>query len=266
MIIDKDLASILAGERERDIRVQTLGGFQVWVNDQPVTAKEWRRDIALQLFQYFVTARHRRGLHKEIIIDRIWADNTASGEQNFKAALHGINKVLEPNRPSRTEPKYILRQGQTYQLNLQECWIDVEVIDQLITYGNNLFEKQPKSAQAAYRAAIDLYKGIYLPNRVYQDWSSEQRERTQMLILGAIIQLSEMLLNDNPLESIRLTEVALTIDTTWEDAYKIQMQAYLKKGNRPMAIKTYQRCAEILDREFGLSPLPDTRKLFESIH
>jgi len=67
------------------------------------------------------------------------------------------------------------------------------------------------------------------------------------------------------LESIRLTEEALIIDPAWEDAYKIQMEAYLKKGNRPMAIKAYQRCVEVLDREFGLEPLPNTKKLYQSI-
>ena len=43
------------------------------------------------------------------------------------------------------------------------------------------------------------------------------------------------------------------------------MQAYLKKGNRPMAIKTYQQCARILDEEFGIEPLPETKKLLLAI-
>ena len=264
--IYKDLQLIIEARKACPIKVQTLGGFQLWVDDALIKPKEWRRDIALQLFQFLITARHRRGLHKETIMDRVWeGSDTKTGEQNFKAALHGINKVLEPNRQSRTESKYIIRQGQTYQLNLEACWIDVETIEELIAYGNNILEEDPKAAKQAYRHAIELYKGIYLPNRVYQDWSCEQRERIQMLVLGTIILLSERLVDENPLESIRLTEQALIIDSAWEDAYKIQMQAYLKKGNRPMAIKAYQRCAEILDKEFGLEPLPDTKKLYQSI-
>ncbi len=264
--IHKNLRSIIEAQETCPVRVQTLGGFQLWVENQPINSKEWRRDIALQLFQFLITARHRRGLHKETIMDRVWEKaDTKTGEQNFKAALHGINKVLEPNRQSRTESKYIIRQGQTYQLNLAAFWIDIDAIEELIAYGNNLLNKEPKMALQAYRQAIELYQGIYLPNRVYQDWSCEQRERIQMLVLGTIILLSERLVNENPLESIRLTEQALIIDSAWEDAYKIQMQAYLKKGNRPMAIKAYQRCVEVLDKEFGLEPLPDTKKLYQSI-
>ena len=43
------------------IRVQTLGGFQVWREEQLITAKEWGRDKTIQLFQFLVTARQRRG-------------------------------------------------------------------------------------------------------------------------------------------------------------------------------------------------------------
>ncbi|PSR11222.1 MAG: transcriptional regulator, partial [Bacteroidetes bacterium] len=73
------------------------------------------------------------------------------------------------------------------------------------------------------------------------------------------------LLASNPLESIRLAQQALLIDHTWEDAYRIQMKAYLQKGNRPMAIKTFQTCEQVLDEEFGILPLPETRNLWKAI-
>jgi DNA-binding SARP family transcriptional activator len=43
------------------------------------------------------------------------------------------------------------------------------------------------------------------------------------------------------------------------------MQAYLEKGNRPMALKTYQQCERVLDEEFGIAPLPETRALLRKI-
>jgi DNA-binding SARP family transcriptional activator len=47
------------------------------------------------------------------------------------------------------------------------------------------------------------------------------------------------------------------------------MQAYIIKGNRPQAIKAYQKCADVLDQEYGIDPLPATKSLLkeiESIH
>ncbi len=266
-LIEQQIISLKSKKDQAAILVQTLGNFQVWRKGTPLTAKDWGRDKTIQLFQFLITARHRRALHKEQIISRLWEDemDIKAGEQVFKVAMHGINKTLEPDRKSRSEPKYILRQGLTYQINELEIWIDVEALEQFIALGNQALAEQPDLAQIAYREAIAIHQGIYLPNRLYEDWSSEARERLQMLMLGAIITLSELLIEKNPMESIRLAQEALLIDRAWEDAYRIQMEAYLQKGNRPMAIKTYRQCEKVLEEEFGIKPLPETKRVMDHI-
>ncbi|MEL6973018.1 MAG: bacterial transcriptional activator domain-containing protein [Bacteroidota bacterium] len=267
MIAAEDQIDLLLAKKDTAaIRVQTLGRFQLWRSSTLVNPKEWGRDASTQLFQFFVTNRHRHGLHKEQIIDRIWGElNAKAGQQNFKVAHHGVSKVLEPDRKSRTESKYIIRQGPTYHLDFDDIWLDVEALDQLIALGNQTLTDQPKLAQRAFREATELYQGAYLPARLYEDWSSEERERIQLLTLGALMSLSELLISENPLESVRLTQQALQIDSTWEDAYRIQMEAYMEKGNRPMAIKTFRQCEEVLEREFGVEPLPETIKVYRKI-
>jgi DNA-binding SARP family transcriptional activator len=141
----------------------------------------------------------------------------------------------------------------------------VEALEKYIIIGNEAFTSDNSISKTAYKAAIDLYKGSYLPNRIYEDWTSEEREKTQLSILGAYVTLAEILVDENPLESIRLAQKALAIDNTWEDAYRIQMKAYIVKGNRPQAIKTYMKCEVILEEEYGISPLPETKKLLKQI-
>ena len=244
------------------IRIQTLGRFRLWRNTEKVDTKEWVRDKTVQLLQYLISNRQRHALHKEKIMDHLWEDGD---DRDFKVALHGVNKVLEPERPSRTEPTYVVRQGVSYQLDLEKVWIDVEALEKYVIIGNESLGTDNIISKTAYKYAIELYQGIYLPNRIYEDWSSEEREKTQMLILGAYTTLSEILLNENPIESIRLAQNALSIDPTWEDAYRLQMQGYLAKGNRPQAIKTYQKCVTVLEEEYGIDPLPETKKLIKEI-
>lgn len=262
----EQLSAIESAKSQAEIIVQTLGSFKVWRQDMLIEDKEWGRDTSSQLFQFFLTARHRHGLHKEQIIDRIWPEmDPKAGAQNFKVALHGLNKALEPERKSRTAPRYILRQGLSYQLNNEHLWVDVDALEAFIALGNQHLNEHPEFSEQAYAKALDLYKGIYLPNRLYEDWSSEERERVQVLSLGALITKAELMLPQSPQESIRLAQRALLIDPTWEDAYRLQMEAYQQKGNRPMAIKTYQQCQKVLDEEFGIDPLPTTRKLYQEI-
>lgn len=244
------------------IRIQTLGQFNLWLENEKVDSKKWGRDKTVQLLQYLISNRQRHALHKEKIMDHLWEEGD---DRDFKVALHGVNKVLEPERPSRTEPSFVIRQGISYQLDLEKVWIDVEALEQYVIIGNEAYGEDSSISKQAYKAAIALYQGVYLPNRVFEDWSSEEREKIQILILGAYVILAEILLNENPLESIRLAQCAIAIDNTWEDAYRLQMQAYIKKGNRPQAIKAYQKCADVLDKEYGIDPLPATKNLLKEI-
>lgn len=264
--LQSKIESILDKAAKAEIRIQTLGTFQIWRNESLVAPKEWGRDAVAQLLQFFIANRNRHAMHKEQIIDEIWdTADTKSGQQNFKVALHGVNKILEPNRKSRTEARFILRQGLTYQLKSDEIWIDVEAFDQLITIGHQNVVDKPDIAEQAYYEATRIYQGAFLPNRLYEDWSSEERERIQLAALNALVSLSELIVVSNPVECIRLAQQALQIDPTWEDAYRIQMEAYFEKGNRPMAIKTYRQCQKILDEEFGIEPLPETKTLLRQI-
>jgi len=259
----KDKLQELTEFKERSIiRIQTLGQFNLWRDTVKVDPKEWGRDKTAQLIQYLISNRQRHALHKEKIMEDLWEEGN---DRDFKVALHGVNKVLEPDRPSRTEASFVIRQGVSYQLELDKIWIDVEALEQYIIIGNEAYGEYKEVSKSAYKAAILLYQGVYLPNRIFEDWSSEEREKTQVLILGAYVILAEILLNENPLESIRLAQCAIAIDKTWEDAYRLQMQAYVIKGNRPQAIKTYQKCADVLDEEYGIEPLPATKNLLQEI-
>jgi DNA-binding SARP family transcriptional activator len=255
--------NILAKKIDAKIRVQTLGDFVVFVDGKKLNSKDWGRDKSIQLFQFFLLARSRKALLKDTIMDKLWEDDL--DDQGFKVALHGINKALEPDRKSHSETNYLQRNGHTYQLNTEGIFIDSYAFEALINIANKHIIDNPKVSINAFRESLNLHKGQFLPDRVYDDWTADERERLQLMYLGASMELAELLLNENPFESIQLCQQALLIDVAWEDAYRIQMQAYLKKGNRPMAIKTYQVCEKVLKDEFGIKPLPETRKIMEGI-
>ncbi len=259
-----EIQDILSGCESAQIYVQTLGNFGITIEGERIDAKQFGRDASLQLFQFLITSRSRQGLHKEQIIDRIWYDvDGKAGLQNFKVAHHGANKTLEPNRPKGNEPTFIVRNGSIYHLNMESVCIDIDLIESLIALGNEHYHNNSSFAKQAYSKALELDHGTYMINRLYEDWSSEERERVQLLILNAYMNLSELHLSTLPTETIRLAQRALQIDNTWEEAYRLQMKAYQISGNRPMVIKTYNACEAVLEKEFGIDPLPETRKVLE---
>lgn len=248
------------------LQVQTLGRFGVWREGVEIAPTAWGREKALHLFQFLVTVRGRTShLHKEQIIDRLWPDLAAhEGDRDFKVALTTLARVLEPERQVRSGSRFIQRQGLVYRLNLEQAWVDADAFETCVARGNQA-SGQVEVAITEYQRALALYHGDYLPERRYEDWSSAERERLQLLALGAMTTLADLLIERSPLESIRLTQHVLRIDPVWEAAYRVQMQAYLAQGNRPLALRSYQQCATALDRELGVTPLPETQQLWRRI-
>ena len=48
------------------IRIQTLGQFNLWRENEKVDSKQFGRDKAIQLLQYLISNRHRHALHKGV--------------------------------------------------------------------------------------------------------------------------------------------------------------------------------------------------------
>lgn len=258
-----DFNDIHIPKQQCGVHVYTMGKFEVFVDGKKVQSQAWKRDKSLQLFQFMIIACHKKALHKEQIIDRLWEDDM--DDQGFKVALHGISKVLEPDKKSHANSRFIERNNHTYSLISDGIWVDIYAFDSLVSAGNRLIHTDAPQAEILLREAVSLHSGVFLPDRIYEDWSADERERLQLSFLNASTALAEMVLETNPTESIQLCQDALLADVTWEDAYRIQMAAFFAKGNRPMAIKTYQICEKMLKEEMGLQPLPETKKLYQII-
>ncbi len=254
---------IMQRRNDASVVILTLGNFEVYVHKHKISAKAWKRDKSIQLLQFMLMARNRKAMHKEQIMDRLWEDDI--DDKGFKVALHGINKALEPERKSHAEATFIERLGHTYRLITDDIWIDAIAFESLVSIGIKHMQSDGALAIDAFQAAMSIHHGPFLPDRIFEDWSADERERLQLMFLNASMSLAELLLTVNPVESIQICQEALLVDVAWEDAYRIQMAAFFSKGNRPMAMKTYQVCEKVLWEEMALKPLPETQKLYNEI-
>ena len=65
------------------LRVKTLGSFQVWLGSRPLAHGDWRREKTRQLFQLLVTYRHLP-LDREQICEHLWPGiEPESANRNF---------------------------------------------------------------------------------------------------------------------------------------------------------------------------------------
>jgi LuxR family transcriptional regulator, maltose regulon positive regulatory protein len=262
------------------LRVQTLGAFRVWRGDVEIEPREWQRDKARQLVQLLLTQRGR-WLQREEIVDRLWPDLAPEVVgRDFKVALNAMNRALEPARAQEAAFAYVAREGTTYRFRPEaDVWIDAVAFEQSCENGLRLTERHPtnyapdappdpaiEQAISSLRAALNLYEGDYLPDALYEDWATEERDRLLTLYLRGADRLAGLLIDGgHNSAAIDICQRILARDPCWERAYRLAMFAHTRQGNRSLALRTYQRCASALCDELGIDPGPATMRLHEQI-
>lgn len=245
------------------LRLQMLGRFRAWRGHEEIAS--WGREKARQMLQLLVTERNR-WLQRDQIIERLWPDiPPEAAEGQFKVALNALITALEPNRPPRAPSFYIRRSGSAYRFAPPDgVQLDIEQFELLL----NQAEAEPHPARRIdrYRRALALYSGDLLPESLYEDWAGDLRERLLTHYLAGACALAALLLDTGAVvEAIRWCETVLARDPCWEEAYRLLMRAYVLQGNRPQALRTYERCVRRLAAELDIEPLPETTALYESI-
>lgn len=239
------------------LRVFTLGRFEVWRGNELLEPKAWRRDNARHLFQLLLTERGR-WMHREEIMERLWAERTpAAALQDFKVALNALMNALEPNRPAAAPSAFVERDGTAYRLRpTADLYCDADVFEVQVTEGNLI-------------GGLSLYEGDYLPDALYDEWTMPRRDQLRTLFLRAMSRHIEQRLKRLPLSPALLQQCLAdcerlwSTDPTWEPAYQLAIRAYRAAGQEAMARKTYQRCADVLREQLGVEPSGETAQLVQ---
>jgi LuxR family maltose regulon positive regulatory protein len=253
------------------LRVQTLGMFRVWRDGDLLPNVVWKREKAQRLFQFLVTIKlndSHQVLPKERIVAELWPTlDEKRADRDFKVALNALNDALEPNRSARSLSVFIIRHGMAYGLN-PEAYIEVDAEEfrQRLKSAARAERDDLDAAIDAYRDAIDRYAGDYLPDALYEDWASLERERLQTLYLSGAMRLAALLLRRGGYqESIHLCQSVLMMDRYWEEAYRLMMISHTLRGNRPLALRVYGQCRQTLEDGLGLTPMDETTELYDLI-
>jgi len=239
------------------LTVQTFGPFAVWRGAEAVTARDWQREKARQIFQLLLTYRGQ-WFYREQIVDHLWPHLPPdAAERDFKVALNTLAKALEPDRPRGAPSFFVIRRGNVYGLNpAAHVVVDADDFQQLASSDD----------VATLRRALSLYEDDYLPDSLYEDWSAPERQRLRHLYLTTAERLARHLLQAGSWEDvIEVCQTILARDNCWEAAYRLQMQAYGAQNNRSQVHAVYQRCVDTLRDELDVEPAPATQTLFQSL-
>jgi DNA-binding SARP family transcriptional activator/predicted ATPase len=150
----------------------------------------------------------------------------------------------------------------TVLLNPGILWTDVSEFDYLEE--NNLTHYQAR--------AVEIYRGPFLEgfslpySHDYDRWLTEQRQFYENRYLFLLEQLvHHSVESGDHKKGIQYALKYLEVDELAEQIHRSLIELYHDAGNRSAAIRQYETCVVVLERELGVEPLPETRLVYEAV-
>ena len=249
-----------------DLTLNVLGPVEIYRDpSKPFAPDAWTTKRARDIFCFIATSRHRR-VEKDLLIDTFWGESDFEAiEKNFHPTISHIRKAL--NSRQTIKQNFLMYRDGAYQLNPELSYsIDTEDFDRLFAEAENAKrdgdeEKFRENLSAAQR----LYRGEFMSG-VYDDWAEEQRAFYREQYSRILNALAKFAFKEKDWSNtIKLAQEILREDVYREDVHRLLMRVYAAQGKRSKVKEQYETLSEMLKKELGVEPAPETRRAFQEL-
>lgn len=254
---------------KRGLRVYLLGPIRVEVDGRALDVGTWKSKRAVTLLKYLV-ARFGERVPRDVLVDLLWpdSDDCDKSTHNLHTVIYYLRRTLEPDLGRYEEPRFLRQAHGLYWIDVNApVWSDAEEFRTLIRRADALRGGDAAQALALYRRALSLYRDDFCSEDLYEDWAVTVRERFRELYFGAAMQAAQLAVEveGDFGEAVRVCREALAREAYREELHQAVIGYLIQAGRYGEAARQYRTCQRLLEEEFGLSPSPETRALFESM-
>lgn len=234
----------------RPVRIQTLGRFEVRINDEPLEFSRKVPKKTLALLKALV-AHGAEGVPEQWLCDSLWGDEEAdAARQVLGVTVLRLRKLLGNDEA-------IGQQGGKVWLDRQLCWVDAWRFE-----GLTANRRDPD----AVRKALNLYAGAFLTEDEGESWSVPMRERLRGKFIHALATCGQSLEADGHAdEAIRLYLRGIDADVIVEAFHRGLMRCYRRTGRMTEAVSAYRRLRQTMSVVLGVSPSAESEALYREI-
>jgi predicted ATPase/DNA-binding SARP family transcriptional activator len=229
----------------------------------------WSNAKTKALFQILIGERGRY-FSKDQLIERLWpeTEDLGTAASNLRGRVRELRRLLEPDLLKGSKSRYILTRREGYCFNSEaDCWVDVEEFAHCLQDGERLLQAgYLGEALTAFEQALQLYRGDYLPDVLYEEWALERRAHWRQEHLLALERSAELHAQLGRLSEARTRcRQLLEREPYRESTWLLLMRLHAAAGERAEALCAYERCCEVLQEELGVDPSPALQAFYEDL-
>jgi DNA-binding SARP family transcriptional activator/tetratricopeptide (TPR) repeat protein len=237
------------------LHVYVMGPPRVEWLGQPLAVP--RRQARALLFRL---ASSQRAVSRQALSFLFWPDIHEAD------ARRHITRLLTHLRRALPVPEVLQAAGDRVGLDMLRAWSDVVEFDRLCAVQDSYHRF------TALQQAVALYRGPFLAglslpsSPEFEAWSLQEQCARERLYLEALDLLIEHCTAQGAYhEAIAYAQRYLETDELAETTHRRLIELYALDGDRGAALRQFERCATILERELGVSPLPETRMAYQAV-
>ena len=244
------------------LAVHLLGSLYVALHD--VAVEDWPSARCRSLFGYLVIHRQPWPA-REVLMEAFWPGSSPEASRNsLNVAIHGLRRTLR----TITDLPVVIHEGGSYRINQElSLWLDVDEFSRRVESGRRFEEAgDVERAKRDYELAGGLYRGDFMADDPYEEWTALTRERLRLAHLDALGRLSNLYFKAGHYTACAsLCQRILERDPCREDAHRRLMRCYSKQGQPHLALMQYRMCERALADELGVEADPATMELHQQI-
>ena len=194
---------------------------------------------------------------RDRLVALLWGDRSHDqGRTALRQAVWVLRKALN----DATSAGLVI-DGDLIGVDPVAVCVDVAEFERAATNGAPV---ELERAAALYRG--EFLAGVAARETPFEEWLTVQRERLGELALQALARLLAHQRKTGALEAAAQTALRLlSLDPIEESVHRVLMQTYVDLGRRAAALRQYQACVSVLQRELGSEPDTETRALYRAI-
>jgi len=233
------------------LQLRLLGGFEWRTADGAALRLPTRKAEALLAYLATQAPMVQR---RETLAGLLW------GSVSDSSALASLRQAL--SLIGKASPQALL-QSSGRGVSLVPGALQVDVAD-FEAAAARLDAASLHAASALYRG--DLLAGMAVNEAAFEDWLGATRSRLRERAIQAQLHLAAALDAGGELEGAVQAGLRLVqIDPLAEAGHRSLMCLYAQQGRRAAALRQYQVCVNVLQRELGTEPELPTRQLYNDL-
>jgi DNA-binding SARP family transcriptional activator len=250
------------------LTIRQFGHFTVARDDLPVAAAEWGRRKTRSLLKVLLSARGSLFTIDQLL-EILYPDSHPERvTRNLLTRIAELRRALEPGLGEGQQSRFIVRVGKGSYCFAADapCLIDTERFQACMLDARSWADQgRWQEATALYEEAVALYRGDYLAEDLYEEWTQSTRTHLREQYLQALEEAARGRARLGHVQrATGHSEQLLAADPARESAARLKMFLHHQSGRSRAVERTYAALGQAL-ADLGAGPEPATQDLFRAL-